>query len=98
MVLYKNVPCPSQSWTLRSQKSCFYLLQWKSLKNDEKCFLFHVETFFVLEIFTLLSWLLGLIEKRLNKKTTVDFNVYDVIGWTTINYNIYIYIAQYLKK
>ena len=28
--------------TLTYQKNCFYLLQWKHFKNDEKYFLFHV--------------------------------------------------------
>ena len=32
-------------------KKFFYRLQWKSFKNDEKCFLFHLKSFFVLKIF-----------------------------------------------
>ena len=29
-----------------SQKIPIYLLQWKAFKNDEKCFLFHLKSFF----------------------------------------------------
>ena len=29
-----------------SIKNCSYLLQWKPFKNDEKCFLFHLKSFF----------------------------------------------------
>ena len=29
-----------------SKKSWFYLLQWKAFKNDEKSFLFHVNSSF----------------------------------------------------
>ena len=44
--------------TLKLQKSCFYLLQWKRFKSDEKCFLFHVEcAIFVQKIFKFLYWL-----------------------------------------
>ena len=49
---------------------------------------------FVLELFTFLSWFFGYAEKRLDKKAKVDFKIYDVTDWTTINYNTH--IAQYL--
>ena len=32
-------------------KIFFHLHQWKPFKNDEKCFLFHVKSFFVLKVF-----------------------------------------------
>ena len=40
-------------------KTFFYLLQWQSFKNDEKCFLFHLESFFRCQdifIFVLTLW------------------------------------------
>ena len=49
-----------QSRTLTFEKSCFYLLQWKPFKNDEKCFLFHAKSFFRskdIQIFALTFWL-----------------------------------------
>ena len=48
------------------------------------------------EIFTFLSQLFGYVEKRFDKKTMVNFKIYDVTDWITNNYNMY--IAQYLKK
>ena len=38
-VILKVGPSPSK-------KNSFYLLQWKSFKNDEKCFLFHLKSSF----------------------------------------------------
>ena len=35
-----------QKWTLTFQKKLFHLLQWKSFKNDEKCFLFQLKCSF----------------------------------------------------
>ena len=35
-----------QRWTLTFQKKLFHLLQWKSFKNDEKCFLFQLKSSF----------------------------------------------------
>ena len=54
------------------------------------------KTFFVLEIFTFLYWIFGYVEKRVDKKATVNFKIYDVTDLTTNNYNTH--IAQYLKK
>ena len=45
------------------QKMCFYLHQWNPFKLDEKCFLLHVESSFLIEIFTVLSWIFTYIEK-----------------------------------
>ena len=55
---------------------------WKPFKNDEKCFLFHLEALFVLKIFKYLSSLCSHPEK--------------ITALLTNNYNIH--IAQYLKK
>ena len=55
-----------------------------------------LKALFVLGIITFLSWLFGYAEKRLDKKTTVNFNTCDVTNWTTDNYNTH--IIQYLKK
>ena len=35
-----------KSQTLNFQTKLFYLLQWKPFKNDEKCFLFHLKSYF----------------------------------------------------
>ena len=58
-----------------------------------------LKTFFVLEIFTFFCpgfLVIYDIEKRLDKKTKVNFKIYDVTEWLTTNYNIH--ITQYLKK
>ena len=64
-------------------KVCFYLLQWKPLKNDEQWFLWLLTwnngekwwtILLVLEIFTLLSWLYHYEEKQFVKKAMVNFN------------------------
>ena len=66
------------------QKYCFYLLQWKPFKNDEKC-LFHVKIPFRswdIYIFALTVWLC---RKLLDKKPKVNFKIYDVTNWRTNN-------------
>ena len=45
---------------------------------------------------TFFSWLLGYVEKRLDKSAKVSFKIYDVTDWTTNNGNKH--IAHYLKK
>ena len=72
------------------------MLQLKTIKNDEKCFLFHVESSFLLWDIYIFVQLFGHVEKRLDKKAMVNFKIYEVIDWTTNNCNIH--IAQYLKK
>ena len=88
--------CPFLKSDPHPPKSCFYFHQRKPFKNDEICFLFHVRSFFVFEIFTFLSWHFGYIEKRLHKKAMVKFKIYYVTDWTTNNYSTH--IVQYLKK
>ena len=87
------------SRTLKSDshllKKLFYLLQWKSFKNDEKCFLFHLKNSFCSQdiyAFVLNFWSCrknGLIRKiRLISNETTT--------WLTNNYNTH--IDQYLTK
>ena len=47
-------------------------------------------------MFTFFSWLFGYEEKRIDKKTMVNFKFYDVPDCTADNYKTH--IAQYLKK
>ena len=59
-------------------------------------FYFLLKALFILEIFTFLFCLFGYVEKRLDKKTMVDFKIYDVTDWKTNNDNTH--ITQYLEK
>ena len=43
-VVSATIHCP-ESRTLTLEKNLCYLLDWKPFKNDEKCFLFHLENF-----------------------------------------------------
>ena len=54
----------------------------------KNAFYFRLKIIFVLEIFKLLSWLFGFVEKRLDKKVKVKFNIYDVTNWTAITMHI----------
>ena len=47
-------------------------------------FYFMLKARFVLEIFTFLFWLFGYVEKRLDKKTTVNFKFYVITDWKTL--------------
>ena len=62
----------------------------------ENAFYFNLKSLFVLEIFRFLSQLFGYVGKRLDKKVMIDFKVYDVTYWMTVNYNAH--IMQYLKN
>ena len=53
----------------------------------KNAFSFMSRDLFVLEIFTILFWHFGYVEKRLDKKAMVNFKIYDVRDWTTNNYN-----------
>ena len=59
-------------------------------------FYFMLKALLVLEIFTFLFRLFGYVEKRLDQKAIASYKIYDVIDWTTNNYNTH--IAQYHKK
>ena len=49
----------------------------KVLKNDKKCYLFHLKSFFVLvQIFDFF----GHVGKQLDEKAKVIFKIYDVIN------------------
>ena len=52
----------------------------------EIAFHFMLKVRFILEIFKFLSSIFGYGEKRLDKKTMINFNMYDVTDWTTNNY------------
>ena len=62
------------------------------MKNDSY---FMLKALFVVEIFTFSPCLFGYVEKRLDRKAKVNFKIFDVTCWTTINYNTH--ITQYLK-
>ena len=59
-------------------------------------FYFILKALFVLQIFKILSLLFSHVEKRLDWKYQVNFEIYDVRTWLTDNCNAH--IAQYLKK
>ena len=59
----------------------------------QNTFYFILKALFVLEIFTVLSWLFGyVVETRLdiNIKTKFNYKICDIIDWTTNNYNAHI--------
>ena len=53
------------------------------LKMMKNAFYFTSNTLFVLMIFMFLSWRLGHVAKRLDKKDMVDSKFYDVAAWFT---------------
>ena len=70
---------------------------WKPFKNDKKCFFYFTsKSLFVLKIIKFLSWFIGHVAKRLDKKDRVNFKFYDLKVWLTNNSNTH--IAQYLEK
>ena len=66
------------------------------LKMMKNAFCFMFKALLIPQIFTLLSWLFGHVEKQLDKKAMVNFKIYDITDQTKFNYNTY--TAQYLKK
>ena len=71
----------------------FYLLQWRTFKNDEKFFHFILKAVFVLKIFQLLSWIFGHVEKtawieRLISKFMISQPGYQTITIHKISSNI----------
>ena len=56
---------------------------------------FMLKTLFILKILTFLSLLFGYVEKRLDKKAKVNFEIYGVTIWTINKYNTH--IIQYPK-
>ena len=59
-------------------------------------FYFILKALFILKIFEFLSWHFGHVEKWLDKKDKINFEIYDVTAWLTKNYNTH--IAQYLTN
>ena len=62
----------------------------------KNAFYFVLKALSFFETFTLLSWLFGYVEKRLDKKVMVNLKIYDVTDWITNNHNTH--ITQYLKR
>ena len=73
-----------------------FLTMESPLKFMNNAFHFMLQALFVLEIFSYLSLLLGYVEKWLDRKSMVNFRIYDATDWTTNNYNTH--ITQYLDK
>ena len=59
-------------------------------------FYFILKGSFVLKIFKFLFWISGRVEKQLDLKDKVNFNIYDVATWLTYNGNTR--ITHYLTK
>ena len=79
-----------------SKKVIFICFNENILKMMKNAFYFMLNTPFILEIYTVLAWIFGYVEKRLHKEAMVNFKIVDVTDWATSNYNTH--IAQYLKK
>ena len=62
----------------------------------KNAFYFILKVLLVLKIFKFLSWLFGHVQKWLDQKDKVNFEIYDVAAWLIDNCNTH--IAQYLKK
>ena len=62
----------------------------KTIKNDEKYFFVILKAYFIPEIFKVLSWHFGYVEKWLDKNGKVNFKILDVTDCTTNNYNTHI--------
>ena len=72
------------------QKIVFVDFNESPLKMMKNAFYFMLKALLFLQIFTFLYWLFGYVEKRLDKKATVNFKIYDVTDYTTINCNTHI--------
>ena len=57
------------------------------LKFMKNAFYFMLKPLFVLEISIFLSWSFGYVEKHLEKKVMVNFEIYDVTNWIRNNHN-----------
>ena len=62
----------------------------------KNAFYLTLKALFIPKIFKFLWWHLGHVEKRLDQKNEVDFQIYDVKTWETNNCNAH--IVQHLKK
>ena len=79
-----------------SKKIAFMYVNESPLKVTKNVFYSMLKALFVLDIFTFLSWIFCYIEKRLDKKAIVNFEIYDLSDSRTTNYNTH--IVKYLKK
>ena len=61
-----------------------FITNKSTFKMTKNAFYFTLKTRFDLEIFKLLSWLFGHVEKPLEKKDKINFKSYDVTIWTQI--------------
>ena len=61
----------------------------------KNAFYFVLKVLFVFDIIIFLLCLFGYVEKQLDKKTMVNYKIYDITYWSTNNCNIE--VAQYLK-
>ena len=61
----------------------------------KNAFSFLSRDLFVLEIFTILFWHFGYVEKRLDKNAMINFKIYDVTDWTTNNYNTCMWCVEW---
>ena len=64
------------TWQSQLFKTAFIYFDGSSLKVMRNVFYFKLKNFFVLEIFTFLSWHFGYVEKRLDQKAMVNFKIY----------------------
>ena len=69
---------------------------WKPFKYDKQFFLFNVKSTFRSQDSKFSFWLFGHVEKRLDCKVKVNFEIYEDRTWETANCNTN--TAQYLKK
>ena len=82
----------SNTWVgLVSPKVMVLFVSMKALQKNEKRFLFHLKC-----SLNFCRGSFGHARKRLDKKTKVNFKVYDLTNWETNNYNTH--ITQCLKK
>ena len=70
-----------------SKKFVFIHFNESPLKLMKIAFYFMLKALFVFGIFPLLSWRFGSVEKRLNKKVIVIFNLFDITDWKRNNSN-----------
>ena len=84
----KDLNCiHKEALSLKISLSCHvkFLTTENSLKLMEKFFFFFFMAFLALRIFKFLPWLFCYVEKGLDKKTKVNFKIYDVTDWTKNN-------------
>ena len=73
-----------------------FLLTQSPLNMTKNSFYFVLKAPFVLKIFKFLSWIFGQVEKWLDQKYKINFEIFDVTTWATNSCNAN--IAQYLTK